>query len=149
MLPTSSLVVVILLFLSFDPIPGLPISLQIPWKEFIARSDPVWEWTPTANVPTKWYHSAFVGNGALGMMIRVNETNSEKTLVFDVSSSEVWDDREKDSPYSLDNNFVYDRPRLPVGQFFLQTVGTITHGRMRLNLFDAEVTGKVTTTEGV
>lgn len=133
----------------FELAAALPISFDVLYSEYLKRSDLVWEWNATNNLPTKWYHSAFIGNGALGMMVRVNETDPTKSLLFVVSSSAVWDDREKDKNYSLGNNFVYDRPRLPVGQFYLTTVGDIVKGQMRLDLYNAVVTGHVETTEGI
>lgn len=41
-----------------------------------------------------------------------------------------------------------DRCRLDIGHFELETVGTILTGSMRINLFDANVTGHLTTTDG-
>lgn len=41
-----------------------------------------------------------------------------------------------------------DRCRLDIGHFELETVGTILTGTMRINLFDANVTGHLITTEG-
>ena len=41
-----------------------------------------------------------------------------------------------------------DRCRLEIGHFELETVGTILTGTMRINLFDANITGTLETTEG-
>ena len=41
-----------------------------------------------------------------------------------------------------------DRCRLDIGHFELETVGTIVSGTMRINLFDANVTGTLLTTKG-
>ncbi|XP_065175483.1 uncharacterized protein LOC135805383 [Sycon ciliatum] len=122
-------------------------KLDVDWKSFLARSDPVWKWTSSSYQPVKWYHSGFVGNGEQGMMVRVDDQAPNNKLLFVVSSSAVWDDRMPGSKYAL-GNFVLDRPRLPVGQFSLSTVGTITAGSMRLDLYNGEVIGNVTTTKG-
>ena len=41
-----------------------------------------------------------------------------------------------------------DRCRLEIGHFVLETVGDVISGTMRINLFDANVTGTLLTTEG-
>lgn len=41
-----------------------------------------------------------------------------------------------------------DRCRLEIGHFELETVGDIISGEMRINLFDANITGTLETTEG-
>ena len=41
-----------------------------------------------------------------------------------------------------------DRCRLDIGHFELETVGSIVSGTMRINLFDANVTGTLVTTKG-
>ena len=41
-----------------------------------------------------------------------------------------------------------DRCRLEIGHFVLETVGNVLEGSMRINLFDANVTGTLITTEG-
>ena len=69
-------------------------------------------------------------------------------LIFVVSSSAVWDDRMPGGEYSM-GNFVYDRPRLPVGQFTLTTKGTIFEGSMRLDLYNGQVRGSVQTSQGM
>lgn len=130
-----------------------PVKLDVDWESFLSRADLVWSWSsqvnkPSSTTPTKWYHSAFVGNGALGMMIRCNPSDPTKSLYFSVSNSAVWDDRQPGANYTT-KNFVLDRPRLPSGHFLLNFSGQIQNASMRLHLWDAEVTGTVITTQGV
>ena len=49
--------------------PQHDVVLAVNWSDYLARNDLVWNWT-TANPPVKRYHSAFLGNGAMGLMIR-------------------------------------------------------------------------------
>lgn len=58
-----------------------------------------------------------------------------------------WDDRAPGANYSL-NNFVADRPRLPIGHLLLSFAGPVVDAGMRLVLWDAEVLGEVNTTLG-
>ena len=68
------------------------ITFQRP--SFLGRADPTW-----SEVPTQWYESAFVGNGKLGAMVRVNPADGV-SLQLDIGSSAVWDDRPPGAPYS-------------------------------------------------
>lgn len=129
-----------------------PVKIEIDWESFLSRADLVWGWSSQAGhasstTPTAWYHSAFIGNGALGIMVHCNPSNPTNSLYFSVSSSAVWDDRQPGANYTK-NNFVLDRPRLPSGHFLLVFSGQTQHASMRLHLWDAEVTGTVNTTQG-
>jgi hypothetical protein len=108
-----------------------------------------------------------VGNGKLGMLLRARDAS---TLVLAVSSSAIWDDREQGSAYAKvtvpfclrtagmarthhpadlqDNNFVCDRPRLPLGLFTVAYPGTLVAVRMRQRLHDGIVVGEVVSTSG-
>ena len=50
---------------------------------------------------------------------------------------------------SQDNNFVCDRPRLPVGVFRINYSGTLTKGTMRIVLYDGIVYGTLATSDGL
>eukprot|EP01079_Euglenida_sp_SAG-EU17-18_P010501 gene10501-9235_t len=47
-----------------------------------------------ADPPDKWYRSAFMGNGALGMMVRTTSNGSATVtgLQFDIGHTAVYDD---------------------------------------------------------
>lgn len=47
------------------------VDLQVDWREFISRSDPLWSFDTSKpeTVPTMWFDSPFHGNGNLGMLI--------------------------------------------------------------------------------
>ena len=68
--------------------PSNVASLAVDWSTFLSRADPTW-YPSSSGAPTKWYESAFLGNGALGMMVRTDADS----LLFPVSSTSTWDDR--------------------------------------------------------
>jgi len=112
---------------------------QINWADFMRRQDPVWE-----RLPEKWFDAPFMGNGQLGTLIR---KIGEKEVRWDVGQSFVHDHREPDD-YSVRSPEILNRGRLPIGYFVLQTEGTITGGTIRLDLWNAEATGIITTEKG-
>ena len=125
---------------------GAPlVDVAVNWPSFLERSDPTW-----TELPTKWYESAFVGNGKLGAMVSVDPASQQLQLAL--GSSAVWDDRPAGAPFSVEpDNFVCNRPRLPLGRFVLASPGAALAGDgfgMRLNLWDAEVTGAAATASG-
>ena len=128
------------------------VDLQVDWREFISRSDPLWSFDTSKpeTVPTMWFDSPFHGNGNLGMLIlaeKIQRNGTEKYILrFDLGRADVWDVRMKGSQYAHGDSQV-DRCRLDIGHFELETVGTILTGSMRINLFDANVTGHLTTTD--
>ena len=132
-------------------------SLQVDWANFLARADPMFHWNETSRVPppSKWYESAFTGNGALGLMVRTTlnaSTGLPDGLRIDLGRTDVYDDRVSPPGGGMDAgraNFACDRPRLPIGIFLVHFSGqNILSLDMRLKLFDAEVEGTVVTALG-
>lgn len=119
-------------------------KLAIDWPAFLSRHDLVWETLPTYaykpyTEPTaKLDSSAFLGNGLLGVLVHREGPN---TMVWNLGRADVFDHRANGSGWFGNN-------RLPIGDFFLKTVGTITGGEMRVNLHNAELFGSVKTTAG-
>ena len=111
------------------------LLMQIDWKKFLSRHDLVWE-----RMPENWREASFLGNGMIGTMIYKGKGNF---LRLDVGRSDVQDHR--DASYGTS---MFSRPRLPVGYFALETVGKIQGGTMRLDLWNAETRGRVTTDKG-
>jgi len=106
---------------------------KVNWPEFLARHDLAWK-----KLPSKWSEGAFIGNGLLGTMIY----READTLRWDIGRSDVADHRQ------TGNDACYDKARLPIGHFLLKPVGTISGGTMRVDLWNAEATGKLTTDRG-
>ncbi|MEG0888615.1 MAG: alpha-L-fucosidase [Bacteroides sp.] len=109
------------------------LTRNIDWPIFMSRQDMIWEVMPKA-----WYEAPFLGNGLLGAM--VYQLPGENTICFDIGRSDVHDHR--------DGTGLYDIPRLLIGKMALRPHGRIIATSMRLDLWNAELTGKLTTTEG-
>jgi hypothetical protein len=105
------------------------------WARFLADQDPVW-----ARLPRTWYEGPFLGNGFLGSILYAEP--AANALRLTVQHSEVQDHR----PEIQGND--WGVARLPVGHLTLEPLGRITDVELRLHLWDAEVTGTVTTDRG-
>jgi hypothetical protein len=110
---------------------------KVDWSQFLGRHDLVWE-----SLPAAWDGGAFLGNGLLGAMVY---SDKNCPMRWDIGRSDVTDHRGKpdESP-----NACFDRARLPIGHFVLESVGKPSAGQMRLNLWGAEATGSLTTDQG-
>ena len=90
-------------------------------------------------MPTAWTEAPFLGNGMMGTMVIQSD---DQTVRWEVGRGDVQDHR------PAKEKFGYDTCRLPIGNFELKTVGTITGGHMRLDLWNAEATGQIQTDRG-
>jgi alpha-L-fucosidase len=104
------------------------VYAPVDWSKFLARHDIQWD-----TLPAKFDHGAFLGNGLLGTMIY---TDGPDRLRFELGRSDVTDHRR-------------DNARLPIGGMILKTTGTIKSGSLRMDLWNAEVRGELTTDKGV
>jgi hypothetical protein len=105
-----------------------------PWTEILADSDLVWQ-----KMPATWEEGPFLGNGLLGSGIYAEP--GANAVRFNVQHSEVQDHRPEFGS-------IFGLARLPIGYFTLEPVGTITAVNWRLDLWDAELSGTITTTAG-
>ncbi|HEY3464756.1 MAG TPA: Tat pathway signal sequence domain protein [Amycolatopsis sp.] len=104
------------------------------WAGFLSTADLVWR-----RLPKTWYEGPFLGNGFLGSGIYAEP--GQNAIRFNVQHSQVQDHRpEFGSLFGL--------ARLPIGYFTLEPVGPITALDWRLDLWNAELTGTITTTAG-
>lgn len=102
------------------------------WEGFLRGQDLLW-----SKVPTLWYAGPFLGDGLLGTMV-YQEPNTQH-IRFTVQHGRVQDHRPEFGSG-------WGTARLPVGHLTLEPVGTITAVDWRLSLWNAELTGTVTTT---
>jgi alpha-L-fucosidase 2 len=102
------------------------------WPDFFAKQDPIF-----TSLTEKWYDGPFIGNGLLGADLFKEGNN----LRFEISRTDVVEHRPGINP-SL------GRCRLPVGHFLLKPVGTVESVNIRLDMWNAEIKGKVTTDKG-
>ncbi|MFC9426234.1 Tat pathway signal sequence domain protein [Streptomyces sp. NPDC056987] len=104
------------------------------WADFLRRQDLVW-----SRLPALWHEGPFLGDGLLGSMI-YQEPDANK-IRFTVQHGRVQDHRPAFGSG-------WGTCRLPVGHLTLDPVGTITAVDWRLSLWNAELSGTVTTSSG-
>jgi alpha-L-fucosidase 2 len=93
--------------------------------------------------PSTWEKALFGGNAMLGFMMWQPDN---ETVRIDLGRADLYDDRTKAAtPEAFTGNFVYDRPRLPIGHLLLRFGAPIIGGSGRLNLWNAEAEYNVTT----
>ncbi|MDR2761742.1 MAG: hypothetical protein LBB88_03975 [Planctomycetaceae bacterium] len=103
------------------------VADEIDWQSFLSKQDIVWE-----RMPSHFDHGAFLGNGLLGTTIFQDAPNQ---LRFEIGRSDVTDHRR-------------DNARLPIGGILLITAGKIQSGKLRTDLWNAEVQGEIITDKG-
>ncbi|MBE1560296.1 glycosyl hydrolase family 95 catalytic domain-containing protein [Nonomuraea africana] len=101
---------------------------------FLKEQDLLW-----GRMPKAWHEGPFLGDGLLGSMV-YQEPNANK-IRFTVQHGRVQDHRPEFGSG-------WGTCRLPVGHLTLDPVGAITDLDWRLGLWNAELTGTVTTTAG-
>ncbi|MEU6355539.1 Tat pathway signal sequence domain protein [Streptomyces sp. NPDC047072] len=104
------------------------------WSKFLRGQDLRW-----SRLPTLWYEGPFLGDGLLGSMIY--QEPGANQIRFTVQHGRVQDHRPEFGSG-------WGTCRLPVGHLTLEPVGTITAVDWRLSLWNAELTGTVTTSAG-
>src|SRR6266545_2310692 len=110
------------------------MSTDAQWSDFLRGQDLLWR-----RLPATWMEGPFLGDGRPGTS--VYKEPSQNAVRFTVQHGESQDHRpEFGSLYGL--------ARLPVGHLTLEPVGTISSVDWRLSLWDAELTGTITTSSG-
>ncbi|MCX8495567.1 MAG: hypothetical protein ORN51_05225, partial [Akkermansiaceae bacterium] len=127
-----------------SPAPVAP-QIEVDWPAFLGQHDLVWEETPR-----QWNEGAFVGNGQLGMMVYA--TLDDNRLDFHLGRADVTDHRgapDRKTSFGVPGKGVmFDYPRLDLGRMALRPSGKIKSVTMRQDLWNAEITGTITTDLG-
>jgi hypothetical protein len=113
---------------------GASAGDDVNWKDFIGSSDLIWK-----KMPTTWFEGPFLGNGYLGSGVYAEP--GANAIRFNVQHSRVQDHRPEFGA-------LFGLARLPIGYFTLEPVGAITGVDLRLDLWNAELTGTITTAAG-
>lgn len=128
--------------------PGLlkcQVKTEIDWPSFMAQHDLIWE-----ELPLQWNEGAFTGNGQIGLMIYANLKDNR--IDFHLGRQDVTDHRKapgrKTSMGAEGATVMLDYPRLDIGRMLLRPAGKILSGTMRINLWNAEISGKIKTDLG-
>lgn len=104
------------------------------WVDFLGAQDLIWR-----TLPTKWSQGPFLGDGRLGSGVYAVDSN--RSVKFTVQHAEVQDHR-------TSGGSAWGVPRLPVGHLLLTPVGVIKSVDWRLDLWNAELVGTITTDKG-
>ncbi|PWK87872.1 hypothetical protein C8D88_10368 [Lentzea atacamensis] len=116
-----------------DP-PVAGCATRIDWERFLGEQDLVWQ-----RIPRAWYEGPFLGNGFLASA--VYREPGANAIRFTVDHAEVQDHRPQ-----FGNE--WGVARLPVGRVLLTPRGKITGVDLRLDLWHAELRGKIVTDVG-
>ncbi len=114
--------------------PAAAVEGKIDWPAFMARHDMLWE-----RLPNTWKESPHFGNAMVGSMLY----RADDTIRLQVFRADVHDHRDDTWGWTA-----YSRPRLQIGHFSLHPVGKLTGCKWRKDLWNAELTGTITTDRG-
>ena len=114
-------------------------ELKLNWSDFLSQQDIVYK-----RLPENYYEGAYVGNGLLGTIL-YRDNLKPNTIRFDVGRSDVYDHRPAEM---LKGKYPSGKVRLPIGQLLLSPVGKITNTDLRIDLWNAEIRGTITTDKG-
>ncbi|WP_211215919.1 glycosyl hydrolase family 95 catalytic domain-containing protein, partial [Catelliglobosispora koreensis] len=104
------------------------------WAAFLRGQDLLWR-----RLPPSWKEGPFLGDGRLGVM--VYKEPGKNQVRFSTQHAESQDHRPQ-------YGSLFGLARLPVGYLTLEPIGTITSVDWRQSLWDAELTGTITTASG-
>ncbi len=119
---------------------GSQIVIDVDYEEFLGQQDLIWD-----RIPDKWQVAPFSGNGNIGFLLYQPEEAAKNALSLFVGRHDYYDHR---LPYEGEEMLWIYRSRLPLGRFDLTSNGDIERVDLRLRLYDAELTGEVTTSVG-
>lgn len=106
----------------------------IDWPSFMARHDMSFE-----RLPRGWKEAPHFGNAMVGSMLY----QADDTIRIQVFRADVQDHRDDTWGWTA-----YSRPRFLIGHFSLHPVGRLTGCKWRKDLWNAELTGTITTDKG-
>jgi len=107
------------------PAPSAARSDAVDWPVFLARLDPLWN-----TLPPKWDSAALTGNGLMGATVFL--TDDGKALRWHMGRTDV----------------IFANERIPVGDLIVASSAALQGGQLRLDLWNAEVTGSLQTSAG-
>ncbi len=107
---------------------------KINWPTFMQQHDMVFD-----TLPSRWQEAPHFGNASIGSMLY----QADSTLRLQVFRADVHD--HNDDTYGWP---AYSRPHFKIGYFSLHTVGQLTGCNWKKDLWNAELTGTITTDHG-
>ena len=112
----------------------------IDYEAFLAQHDMVWD-----RVPPRWELAPFSGNGNVGFLFYQDKNAARNVISIYVGRHDDYDHR---LPYEGQQMLWIYRSRLPLGHFNLESKGDILGADLRLDLWNAELTGNIKTSQG-
>jgi alpha-L-fucosidase 2 len=118
---------------------GTGIPERIDWPRYMSKHDIV-----CTRMPQDYYEGMYVGNGLLGtVMFRDNKKNDD--IRFEIGRTDVYEHRPVDF---CNTTHTWPAVRLPIGQLILSPKGKITATHLRIDLWNAELRGTISTSVG-
>lgn len=115
------------------------VEQTLNWSDFLSQHDIIYK-----RLPENYYEGAYVGNGLMGTILYRDQLKPN-TIRFDIGRSDVYDHR---TPEMEKGKYKSAKVRLPIGQLLLTPVGNITSTDLRIDLWNAEIRGTITTDKG-
>jgi hypothetical protein len=116
------------------------IGANIDYESFLKNHDMVWD-----RIPNRWEVAPYSGNGNVGFLFYQQESEGKNTISIFTGRHDYYDKR---LPYKGKELLWIYQCRLPLGHFTLKSKGDILSTNLRLDLWNAELTGTIQTTEG-
>ncbi len=113
---------------------------DVDFEAFLARHDMLWD-----RLPDRWELAPFSGNGNVGFLLYRDPRDPENAVSIHVGRHDYYDHR---LPYEGEQMLWIYRSRLPLGRFQIRSKGKITGVDWRLDLWNAELRGTITTARG-
>jgi hypothetical protein len=108
----------------------------INWPEFVSKNDLVWN----NNLDSSFFHGAFIGNGVQGAMITQDNKNA--------SGIRMMLGHYKAVAHNYISGVDMCDSRVFIGDIVIQPTGTATLQTMRMNIWNGETTGTISTNKG-
>ena len=108
----------------------------INWKDFLAKQDLTWN----NNVDSNFFHGAFIGDGIQGAMIMQDSKNPNGLRMLMAHYKAI-------SHFSIPS-LEFTDSKVYAGNIIISPVGKRTTQTMRMNLYDGETSGTITTDKG-
>ncbi|MGJ8643786.1 MAG: glycosyl hydrolase family 95 catalytic domain-containing protein [Luteolibacter sp.] len=115
-------------------------AAEIDYEAFLGQHDMTWD-----RIPNRWEVAPYTGNGNVGFLFYQGQGEAKNTISIYTGRHDYYDHRE---PHNGDELLWIYRSRLPLGHFKLSSEGDISKVDLRLDLWNAELTGTIETTKG-
>ena len=115
-------------------------ALEVDYASFLASHDMTWN-----RIPNRWEVAPYTGNGMVGFLFYQGKNEAKNVISIHAGRHDYYDHRVTGE---RDEHMWILRGRLPLGHFELTSQGDITGVDLRVDLWNAELTGTIQTTKG-